>query len=162
MLQADQRTNVLHQSQGQTRRNFCVLCLCPTQFETTGYAFGVFSKLDAEYRKCSANSGKFIYGDWNARVGPQLPGEELVVGEYACGRPAVHVVEVANRDLLLELCTGLELCVSNTFIPGQFADKATFMEVGTTSADPISEHTHNIWDLMVCSLVFLAQLESLT
>ena len=123
--------------------------------------FRFFTDLDVEYRHCSANMGKYIYGDLNSRIGHQQPGEEEVVGTFTFGRTAAHPVEVPNRDLLMELCQGNSLMIANTFVPGEAADKATYAAPGYTYADPITEHGFNMLDLLVCDAASFDKIRSL-
>ena len=90
-----------------------------------------FTQLDVEYRKCSANLAKLVLGDFNSRLGLQRPGEEQIIGDHTFGRPAIHEVEVPNRDLLLEFCQGCSLVVANTF-ETPIEEKVTFKEAGAT------------------------------
>ena len=56
-----------------------------------------FSDLDAEYRKCSTNVGKFIIGDLNSRIGHRMPGENHIIGSYSFGRQVARSVDASNR-----------------------------------------------------------------
>lgn len=73
-----------------------------------------YTELDRAFRHCSVNNGKFIFGDFNARIGKARNREEHVFGPHGFGRETVHEVERPNRDLLLELCGGAGLLVANT------------------------------------------------
>ena len=136
----------------------CVGIICvyaPHNLKPLDERFGFFSGLDSEYRRCSANMGKLILGDLNARVGDQQPGEEDIVGSFTFGKRAAHVVEVPNRDLLMELCQANSLLIANTFLPGEAHEKATFVEPGSTHLGPISEQGYNMLDLFLCELTML-------
>jgi len=133
----------------------------PHNLKPLSERFQFFSALDGAYRHCSANVGKIIFGDLNSRIGSKRAGEEDFVGAFTFGRAAVHQVEVPNRDLLLETCTSNELCVANTFIPGGPEEKETFLEPGTSWMGPVTEHGHNMLDLMLCSQMVMAKVEQL-
>ena len=123
--------------------------------------FHFFSELDCNFRKCSANIGKFVFGDLNARVGAQMPGEDHIVGPHTFGRRAVHPVEVPNRDLLIEFCEGNGLLLANTFLPGPPDEKTTFVEAGSTYLGDVTESEYNMLDLLVCDAVTLDKCVSL-
>ena len=123
--------------------------------------FQFFCDLDSEFRSCSANVGKVIFGDLNSRIGHKLPGEGSIIGDHTFGRQAVHQVEAPNRDLLLEFCGGNGLLVANTFLPASQEEKVTFMEAGSTFTGPVTEGRYNMLDLLLCDSVFLRRCLSL-
>jgi hypothetical protein len=123
--------------------------------------FQFFTNLDREFRMCSANVDKFVFGDLNSRIGAQKVGEADVIGMCTFGREAVHKVEVPNRDLLLEFCVGNSLVVANTFIPGMNNEKATFMEAGSFFLGEVTETGYNMLDLMLCQASTLERISRL-
>jgi len=123
--------------------------------------FQFFADLDKEYRTCSVNVGKIVFGDLNSRIGPQRVGEEDVIGEFTFGRAAVHAVEVPNRDLMLEVCSSNALVVANTFIPGTPADKVTFMEAGSLFLGDVTDSGYNMLDLLLCDNATLRNISQL-
>ena len=72
----------------------------PHNMKPLAERFQFFTELDEEFRGCSVNVGKFIFGDLKSRVGHQLPGEDL-----------------------MELCEGNGLLIANSFIPGAAEEK---------------------------------------
>jgi hypothetical protein len=112
--------------------------------------FGFFSQLDGAYRSLSGNFGNVIFGDLNARLGNQLPGEDHIIGAHTFGRRAVHEVEVPNRDLLMELCESNSLLVANTFMPGAPDEKVTYAEPGSAPLGTITGNGYNMLDLLLC------------
>ena len=129
----------------------------PHNLKPLAERFQFFTELDYNFRKCSANIGKLIFGDLNSRIGGQLPGEEHVVGPYTFGRRAVHQVEVPNRDLLVEFCQSDFLLIANTFFPGAPEAKATYMEPGSTFLGTVTEIGYNTLDLLLCDSVTLGR-----
>jgi hypothetical protein len=97
--------------------------------------------------KTSVNGSKYLYGDFNARLGPRRPGEEEIIGEFSFGREAVHRVDVPNRHLLLEFCTDRGYCIANTFEERPPEQKVTFMEPGTHPMSTPSVSTFATLDL---------------
>ena len=51
--------------------------------------------------------------------------------------------------------------ITNTFVPGEAADKATYAAPGYTYADPITEHGFNMLDLLVCDAASFDKIRSL-
>ena len=49
-------------------------------FSTEKEALEFYNNLELEYGRCSANQGKFVMGDFNARLGSCQPIEEHTVG----------------------------------------------------------------------------------
>jgi exonuclease III len=123
--------------------------------------FRFFAELGDSFRRCSANVGKFIFGDLNSRIGKQLPGEEHIVGQNSFGRMAVHQVEVPNRDLLFEFCESAGLLIANTFLPGGPEEKVTYMEPGSTYLGEVTEAGYNMLDLLLCDSAMLSKCSSL-
>ena len=74
-----------------------------------------FNDLSDFVSKTSAHGPKIICGDLNARIYRRLPGEEQIMGTHIFENKAVQIKPDANRHLLVELCSGLEMVVSNTF-----------------------------------------------
>ena len=114
-----------------------------------------FFGLDAEYRKCSANMGKFIIGDISSRICHQQPGEDHIIGSHSFGRQGMRPVDVPFRDLLMELCEGQFLLLANTFMPGDVDAKVTFMEPGSTFLGPITEQGYNMLNLLLFDMNLL-------
>ena len=153
--------------------------LCSLQIKVDGGVLGIFSayaphnlhdladrfrfytELDNHFRRMSANVGKLIIGDLNARIGKQSPGEEHIIGRHCFGMRAVHQVEVPNRDLLIEICHANSLMVANTFTPGPPEEKATFVEAGSTYLGNVSETGYNMLDLFLCDSVTFGRCLSL-
>ena len=92
-----------------------------------------YSNLDSTVRACSANAGKFVVGDLNARIGIQKPGEDHLIGPHSFGREALHQVELPNLALLLEFCEDNSFVVANTFQDIDVTRKITFMDHGSWS-----------------------------
>lgn len=124
--------------------------------------FNFYVGLDECYRKLSANVGKMVVGDLNARLGNQLPGENLIIGPFTFGRRAVHLVEVPNRDLLLEFCESNSTLVANTCLPGTPEEKATYIEPGHTYLGAVSEQSHNMLDLFLWDSVTFGRCTDIT
>ena len=99
------------------------------------------------FRKTSVNGARCIFGDFNARLGHALPGEETTMGEHAFGNRSTHIESGSNRALLLEFCAAHSLVIGNTFCNCAHEDRATYRHIGTSIAEPISERTHLQLDL---------------
>ena len=57
----------------------------------------------------------FVMGDFNARAHIRRPREEEIVGGYAFGNDHAGTDLLSNRSLLMELCDGYLMMISNTF-----------------------------------------------
>ena len=90
-----------------------------------------YKKLEEVHSQVSANCGKIVLGDLNARLGGCSGGEEHIIGPCTFGRRAVHAVDVPNRDLLVEFFEGASLLVASTFVEAGREEKPTYMEPGT-------------------------------
>ena len=99
--------------------------------------------------KTSVNGSKYLYGAFNARLGPRRPGEEELFGELSFGREAVHRVDVPNRHLLLEFCTDRCYYIANTFEERPLEQKVPFMEPGTHPMSTPSVSTFATLDLLL-------------
>ena len=95
----------------------------------------------------SVNGHKYLFGDFNARIGFRKPGEHEVFGPFGFGGEAVHQVDVPNRDLLFEFCTGLEYSVGNMFHQTPAHQKATFVQPGSALLSEASPATSAMLDL---------------
>ena len=72
------------------------------------------------------NGPKYVFGDFNARIGHTKPVEDQVFGQFGFGREAVHAVEMPRRELLLEFCSGLQYTVGNMCMQTPDSQKVTF------------------------------------
>ena len=117
-----------------------------------------YNSLDAEYRACSANRGKVVASDFNARLGHADAGEGSVIGEHTWGRRALNEVESPNRELLVETCTGLSLKVAHTYFDQPLHEKITFMEAGALPNGDITSDKYNILDFVLCNDAILNSL----
>ena len=57
-----------------------------------------------------------IYVYIYARLGQARPGEEDIIGQFTFGREARHLVEVPNRELLIEFFIGAGLIIASSYI----------------------------------------------
>ena len=75
-----------------------------------------FSDLQDIVTKTSVNGMKCIFGDFNARPGHAMPGEEAMIGDHTFGNHSAHTELGSNRALLLEFCEAHSLAIGNTFL----------------------------------------------
>ena len=108
-----------------------------------------YDDLEKSIRNTSANGPRFIFGDFNARIGKRRPNEEGILGEHCFGREAVHRVEVPNRDLLLEFCISNSYIIGNTFLPGDAAQKVTYFEPCASPFQDITPCKFSMLDLLL-------------
>ena len=94
-----------------------------------------YTQLGHILEKTSVNGSKFVLGDFNARIGWCRAGEEHAFGPYGFGREATHQVDVSNRELLLEFCTGYQYMVGNMLVHTPPSEMATFMNPGCRPSD---------------------------
>ena len=107
-----------------------------------------YFQLESTFRKCSANLGVYIFGDFNARIGRTRAEEEPVFGPEWFGKEAAHEVDVPNRDLLYEFAAGLELVVANTYADAPDNRRATYKAPGTMQET--GAHGYSMLDLLLC------------
>ena len=71
----------------------------------SGWAFdsrqAFFEDLGVMFTKTSVNGARFVFGDFNARIGHRIPGEEAFIGDYTFGNHRVHGELGSNRSLLI-------------------------------------------------------------
>ena len=108
-----------------------------------------YEALDQAIAQISVNGMKIILGDMNARIGPRLPGEEHILGEYVFGRPACRPVLLGNRDLLTEFCASQSFVVANTLKQLPAEQLVTYHEPGVPPGSPISEVNFSMLDLIL-------------
>ena len=117
-----------------------------------------YNELDQCYRSLSANQGKLVLGDFNARLGQCQPGEELLLGDYSPGRPVTHGFEPCNRDLLLEFCESTGTLVANTFYDTPLEEKMTYAQPGAATSGVINETQYHLLDLILCDAAHLPRI----
>ena len=100
-------------------------------------------------KNTSTNGLRFIYGDFNARLGLQRLGEEEIIGDYGFGLEARHVVEAPNRDLLMEFCAMNKYAVAQTFFQQDPENKVTYHEPKTTPMSVVSPAGFSMLDLLL-------------
>jgi hypothetical protein len=105
--------------------------------------------LGSMLENCSVNGPRYIYGDFNARLGKYKRGEEHILGPHGFGEEAVHQVDVPNRDLLMEFCTDREYVAANTFQECGDDQKVTFTMPGCRQMGAVSPQTHAMLDLLL-------------
>jgi hypothetical protein len=112
-------------------KNGCVgliCCYAPHNLRPFDERAQFYVDLGRIWGRTSVNAGRFLFGDFNARIGQARLGEEHAFGPYGYGLEAQHQVEVPNRDLLFDFCTSYNYAVGNMMQwtpPGQ---KATFAD----------------------------------
>ena len=109
--------------------------------------FDFYLELGKLLKECSVNGRRFLFGDFNARIGRRRAGEENICGEYGFAREAMHEIESPNRDLLVEFCSDFEYVVANTIHQAPDDHKVTFAEAGCGHLLTVSDTTHNMLDL---------------
>ena len=108
-----------------------------------------YDDLERSLEITSSNGPRFIFGDFNARIGQRRPNEDDVLGEYCFGREAVHKVEVPNRDLLMEFCLSRSRVVGNTFLPNADDQKVTYFEPWARPLEDITPSKFAMLDLVL-------------
>ena len=109
-----------------------------------------YENLAQSLARTSVNGPKFIFGDFNARIGEQRPGEEGLLGPFCFGAAAQHKVELPNRDLLMEFCSSHSLGIANTFFDAPLDQKATYHEPSVPPRAPICNGKFSMLDLLLC------------
>ena len=107
----------------------------------------LYTSLEHAWDHASANQGKYIMGDLNARIGLRRPGEEHILGEFCFGREAVHTVEQPNRELLMEFCMSRDMVVANSLHDVPDHQRVTYHEPCMAPCSPISVEGFAVLDL---------------
>ena len=94
--------------------------------------------------------GKYLFGDFNARLGSCKANEEDVIGPHTFGLEATHQIEVPNRDLLIEFCSAVGCLVVNTFIDAGIEDKITYRSPGTEAMAAVESGGFHMLDFVLC------------
>ena len=81
-----------------------VAVLAPHNLRPQCEKWDFYEKLDRVMSGTSTNGPNFVFGDLNARIGQQRPGEHRVVGPHSFGIEAQFQVEMPSRDFLMEFC----------------------------------------------------------
>jgi len=121
----------------------------PHNLKDTSEKLSFYDDLGKLLKRTSTNGPRFIYGDFNARIGTQRHGEQSVIGEHGFGREAVHKVDCPNRDLLIEFCECHGYAVAQTFVQQSCEDKVTYHEPHTAPMDTITHTGFAMLDLVL-------------
>ena len=125
--------------------------LAPHNLRPPDEKWKFYEELGVAISKTSVNGPKFLFGDFNARIGQPRPGEQSVIGPHCFGVEAQHRVEMPNRDFLLEFCTAHDLAVANTFCNRPDDPKVTYREPGVPALAPICANKFTMLDLLLTS-----------
>ena len=130
---------------------FCgIICAyAPHNARPTDEKLAFYEDLAHHYRRLAVNGPRFLYGDFNARIGQRRAGEEDIIGQFCFGREAVRKVPVPNRDLLVEFCWTHSLQICNTFFENPDEAKVTFYAPGTAPMDEITASGFAVLDLLL-------------
>ena len=110
----------------------------------------------------SAHGPKLILGDFNSKLYYRMDGEHAVVGDHVLLCPGAVCKEDANRHLLVETFTHLNMCLANTFFDIPMGDLATCYNVGTKAGSPVSGQTHSQIDFLGCEQTWLHNVRSVS
>ena len=100
-----------------------------------------YDDLGSVMQKCSVNGAKYLFGDFNARIGRPRAGEEHVFGPWWFGAEVSSRTEIANRELLYDFCLSSGYAVCNTFERSPASQKVTFFKPGSSPlAAPDESH----------------------
>ena len=108
-----------------------------------------YDKLGNVLCRTSTNGPKFLFGDFNARIGQPRPGEQHILGAYGFGTEAQYQVEMPNRDFLMEFCCSHSLTVANTFFNKPEEEKVTYHEPCAPPMAPICNNKFSMLDLFL-------------
>ena len=120
-----------------------------------------FSELTEFARTFSTHGAKVILGDLNARLYRQVSGEGRFVGPYVFSNASANIPSDANRHLMLELCSSLDMAVANTFFAAPTQQLATCYNVGQQRTNITDWVTHSQIDYLLCEVGWLHVVEAL-
>ena len=116
----------------------------------SGYDYGTrqrhFTALQAAYEALSCHGLKNVLGDFNARLHTQLAGEHEVLGPHCFGNPDFSQTPESNRELLMETCAAVGLCVANSFFLAiAMRSWSHIMTFGKTLLAPFPDKVLHSW-----------------
>ena len=132
-----------------------------------GYDFllrqSFFTDLQQVFNNTSSFGIKLLVGDMNARIHNPTGGEDRVFVPHCFGNPTYRpeTNPDTNRELLLELCTALDLCVANTFFENSVAQQVTYHELWATPVDALSYRNFAQLDLVILARLDLWKLQTI-
>ena len=138
-----------------------ITVLAPHNLRPQPEKWDFYDQLSNVLSNTSTNGPKFVFGDFNVRVGQPRPGEHDMVGPHSFGVEAQHRVEMPNRDFLLEFCAGHGLAIANTFCDVPVDKKVTYHEPWAPPLGPISALSFTMLDLLLASQNNLTAVQSI-
>ena len=121
----------------------------------SGYEFDsrqrFFQELSATIRPATHHSASIIMGDFNAKLGMVMPGEEAVIGPHVFESPlATGDPALSNRALLMECCLACGLVVANTHFQLSNEYKVSYSSLTAKPTDPVSNADFAQIDHILC------------
>ena len=83
-------------------------------------------------RSVSVHGPKLIYGDLNARLQFRTATEHSIIGQHVFGDSSSSLSASNNRNLLMEVCNSLNLCIANSFFQHSPESTVTYWGIGST------------------------------
>ncbi len=109
-----------------------------------------FDNFGTAWPRPTAHTDTVAFGDFNAKLFGQLPGDEDVIGRFVFKSPLRADLATTNRELLLETCRALGCVVANTFFEHDQDKLVTYCSPGVAPTDRISAETFAQIDHCVC------------
>ena len=82
----------------------------------------------------------------------QLAGESRFIGPHVFSNACSSIPSDANRNLLLELCTSLDMAVANAFFGRPAEQLATCQNMGQQRTNTVDWISHSQIDFLLCQV----------
>ena len=91
-----------------------------------------FSDVVAHTKSDTKHHATMVLGDFNAKLGCVMVGEENMIGEHVFYCPLTGGnTSLSNRSLLIELCVAKKLVIANTYFDHPDENKVTYRGITT-------------------------------
>ena len=135
--------------------------LAPHNLRPQHEKWAFYDQLGNVMSNTSTNGPKYVFGDFNARVGQQRPGAYHIVGPRSFGVEASHQVEMPNRDFLLECCYGHRLAIANRFCNISAEKQVTYHEPGIPPLAPVCPGSFSVLEVLLAPHPSLNNVETI-
>ena len=105
------------------------------------------------------NGPKLIYTDLNSRLYSRPALEHDVIGPHLFGDDSISFNADNNRQLLIEVCNALNLCIAKTFFEHPPDSTVTFWAIGGKPLAPVSVRSFAKLDFCVVQKDWLSAIE---
>ena len=121
----------------------------PPTMAMISHCAGFFHSMNKHARSASVQGPKLIYGDLNTRLHFRTAAEHSVIGPHVFGDSSSSLSASNNRNLLMEVCNGSNLCIANACSQHPPESIATYWGIGSTPLANITTRAFAQLDLCI-------------